>query len=88
MRSAPRISFEALTSKRPYHNPMPVLDALRLIESERGTRFEPRIIDALVALYNDRQLMLSQVNDARAADLHDRYGSGALLLSRLNQVKA
>ena len=80
--------FEALTSKRPYREPMPALDALQLIQAERGTRFEARIVDAFVKLYDNNQLVLSEVSDARAAHLHDRYGSGALLLRRLSQIKA
>ena len=80
--------FEALTSKRPYREPMPVLEALELIQAERSTRFESRIVDAFMLLYTSDQLALSEVSDARAAQLHDRYGSGALLLNRLHAIKS
>lgn len=80
--------FEALTSKRPYREPMLAAEALHLIQADRGTRFDSSIVDAFVMLYNSDQLALSEVKDARVAQLHDRYGSGALLLSRLQAIKS
>lgn len=80
--------FEALTSKRPYREPMLAAEALHVIQADRDTRFDSSIVDAFVMLYNSGQLALSIVNDARVAQLHDRYGSGALLLSRLQLIKS
>ncbi|HLC29583.1 MAG TPA: HD-GYP domain-containing protein, partial [Dehalococcoidia bacterium] len=40
--------FDALTSKRPYRDPMSEEEALDVIQSERGTHFDPACIDAFV----------------------------------------
>lgn len=38
--------FDALTSNRPYRKPVPMVEALRMMESERGTHFDPAYLDA------------------------------------------
>ncbi len=38
--------FDALTSNRPYRKPAPMEEALRVMESERGTHFDPAYLDA------------------------------------------
>ncbi|MEA2413335.1 MAG: hypothetical protein QOC77_3896 [Thermoleophilaceae bacterium] len=43
-------SFEAMTSDRPYHVGVPVADAVAELRSCAGSQFEPRLVDALVAL--------------------------------------
>ena len=79
--------FEALTSKRPYRDPMLPEDALQLIQADAGQRFDTRIVDVFVTLYRSDQLALSIIGEAQTAHLHDRYGSGAMLISRLQQIK-
>ncbi len=79
--------FEALTSKRPYRDPMPPEEALQLIQNDSGTRFDSRIVAAFVGLYQSDQLALSEMDDNKVEHLHDRYGSGAMLLSRLHDLK-
>jgi len=39
-------TFDALTSNRPYRKPVPLEEALRIMESERGTHFDPAYLDA------------------------------------------
>jgi HD-GYP domain-containing protein (c-di-GMP phosphodiesterase class II) len=42
-------AFDAMTSARPYRaEPMPVRDALVQLWNERGTKFDPRIVEAFV----------------------------------------
>jgi putative two-component system response regulator len=41
--------FDALTTARPYKEPMPFEDALRCIEAESGKHFDPLCVDAFVA---------------------------------------
>ncbi len=38
--------FDALTSRRPYKAAIPVDESLRMMESERGKHFDPRVLDA------------------------------------------
>jgi putative nucleotidyltransferase with HDIG domain len=41
--------FDAITAKRPYREPMPVADAIALMERDRGTAIDGRCLDALRA---------------------------------------
>ncbi len=38
--------FDALTSRRPYKEPMPFGEAMEILESGRGSHFDPALIDA------------------------------------------
>ncbi len=40
--------FEALTSRRPYRDPLATADARRVIEEGRGTHFDPAVVDAFL----------------------------------------
>ncbi len=41
-------TFDALTSKRPYKEPYPVEVAVEIIRSERGTHFDPEVVDVFL----------------------------------------
>ncbi|MFQ5588421.1 MAG: HD-GYP domain-containing protein [Nitrospiria bacterium] len=41
--------FDALTSKRPYKDPIPLERALAMLKEERGTRFDPGLLDKFIA---------------------------------------
>ena len=43
--------FDALTSDRPYRRALPAVEALQIIESRRGTMYEPAIVDAFCEMY-------------------------------------
>jgi putative two-component system response regulator len=43
-------TFDAITSDRPYRGARPVETALGILHEERGTQFDPRIVDAFVAI--------------------------------------
>ena len=43
--------LDALTHERPYREAWPLSKVLTLIESNRGTHFDPRIVDALLAMH-------------------------------------
>jgi putative nucleotidyltransferase with HDIG domain len=75
--------FEALTSKRPYRDPMPPFEALALIEDEAGGRFDPQVVQVFVQLFHEQKLAFSDDDDTKLEHLHERYGSSALLLGRL-----
>lgn len=42
--------FDALTSDRPYRRALPEHEALELIRRDRGTKFDARVVDALIAV--------------------------------------
>jgi diguanylate cyclase (GGDEF)-like protein/putative nucleotidyltransferase with HDIG domain len=43
-------SFEAMTSDRPYHQGIPVADAVEEMRRCAGSQFEPRLVEALIEL--------------------------------------
>ena len=45
--------FDALTSKRPYKDPWPTEKALALLEDQAGKHFDPRLVEAFVAVLPD-----------------------------------
>jgi response regulator RpfG family c-di-GMP phosphodiesterase len=57
--------FDALVSKRVYKDAMPVEKALNILEEDRGTHFDPALIDSFLARFSD----------IRYPD--DLYGNGA-----------
>lgn len=79
--------FEALTSKRPYRDPLPPAEALEVVRADSGTRFDARIVDTFCTLYDNDELALSDVGAAKAEQLHDRYSSAGVLLSRIRGVR-
>ena len=57
-------SFEAMTSDRPYHVGTPVPDAVAELRRCAGTQFEPRVVEALVALLEEDELPVLALRDA------------------------
>jgi len=49
-------SFDAMTNNRPYRRGRPVEEAVREIQSCSGTQFSPRVVDALVRLFEQGEL--------------------------------
>jgi CHASE2 domain-containing sensor protein len=47
--------WDALTSKRPYHDPMPADKVLALIRSESGTHFDPNVVAAFSEYIRNKQ---------------------------------
>lgn len=50
--------FEALTSHRPYRDPLPTEEALAILERDRGAHFDPAVVDAFMAAYRAGQIEL------------------------------
>lgn len=48
--------FEAITSKRHYREPMPTAIAYQLLRQEKGSRFDPQIVEAFIRYHQKRQL--------------------------------
>lgn len=52
--------FEALTTKRPYRDALPIADALQEIRKGRGTHFDPLVVDAFLAAYKSGQIWVGE----------------------------
>jgi len=46
--------FEAVTSVRHYRSPMPLEEALNIIVSDRGKKFDPAVVDAFMKYYAEK----------------------------------
>ncbi len=75
--------FEALTSFRPYREPMAARDALFFLRENAGTHFDTRIVDIFTSLYQSRKLAFSNEIPEDLSDIQSRYGARAVLLNRL-----
>ena len=60
--------FDALTSDRPYKEKFPLRKCLEIMISERGTRFDPIVLDAFFKRLGDIEEIREQYNDNRAGD--------------------
>jgi HD-GYP domain-containing protein (c-di-GMP phosphodiesterase class II) len=57
--------FDALTSRRPYKAPLPVDEALAILEKGRGSHFDPRVLDLFSG-------MAREIHDRIAGDEGER----------------
>jgi len=55
--------FDALTTKRPYKEPIPVEKSLSMIMEGRGTHFDPDVIDAFFAIQDEILAIKKQYAD-------------------------
>jgi diguanylate cyclase (GGDEF)-like protein/putative nucleotidyltransferase with HDIG domain len=54
--------FDALTSDRPYRKPLSQEEALRYVESEAGTSFDPSVVEALVKNLGRLRALAEEIN--------------------------
>jgi putative two-component system response regulator len=45
--------FDALTSKRPYKEPFSIEKSLAIVKEERGTHFDPNVVDAFFDIQDE-----------------------------------
>lgn len=57
--------FDALLTKRPWREAMPVAQALEVIDSERGRYFEPRLVECFFAQQREILQIMTQYADER-----------------------
>jgi len=55
--------FDALTTKRPYKEPIPVDQSLTIIREGRGTHFDPDVVDAFFAIQEEILIIKKQYAD-------------------------
>jgi CHASE2 domain-containing sensor protein len=60
--------FDALLSRRPYKEPWPLEDALAELRRERGTHFDPVVVDAFLAVVDDVDPALLVPHETPAAN--------------------
>jgi hypothetical protein len=60
--------FDALLSRRPYKEPWPLEDALAELRRERGSHFDPAVVDAFLNLVDDLDPLLLASHEAKPAN--------------------
>lgn len=55
--------FDALTSKRPYKDPIPYAETMAIIHASRGTHFDPRLVDIFDAMIEPLYRQVSSAAD-------------------------
>jgi len=63
--------FDALTSKRPYREPASYHEALQMMQAERGTRFDPGLIDRFMTIAPDLHRDICLADDERLVGMLD-----------------
>ena len=53
--------FDALTSDRPYHKPLPIDQAVELIQSEAGKALDPKIVEAFVHILPEARAQVESI---------------------------
>ena len=56
--------FDALTSRRPYKEPLPFDEAMAILERGRGTHFDPELLDVFRGIVADLHGQVSACDDA------------------------
>lgn len=55
--------FDALTTQRPYKDAIPVDEAIRMIQEQRGTHFDPEVVDAFLAAIREIRAIMDNYQD-------------------------
>jgi HD-GYP domain-containing protein (c-di-GMP phosphodiesterase class II) len=45
-------AFDAMTTQRPYNEPLSFKEALEEVQASKGKQFDPDVVDALVSMVN------------------------------------
>lgn len=61
--------FDALTSKRPYKEPMPYADAMAIVKGYAGNHFDPRLVAIFAGMINPLFCAVSQASDREVEDM-------------------
>ena len=56
-------AFDAMTTDRPYRKGMTIEKAIEELKRNRGTQFDPKVVDALVGLYEEGNLKPAHLPD-------------------------
>jgi putative nucleotidyltransferase with HDIG domain len=75
--------FEALTSQRPYREPMPTAMALEYLGQESGKHFDPALVKLFTELYHGGQIAISGEKVEHMHELYLQYDTKAMLVKLL-----
>lgn len=80
--------FDALTSRRPYKDPFPLEDALKTMAGKRGSHFDPRLLDAFLAIAPSLHREAAGATDAEVEALvgrlaREHFGAAGKVAGRL-----
>jgi len=73
--------FDAVTSDRPYHEPMALQGALSLLDRGRGTHFDPALLDVFLGIAPDLHAAFANKSEEPRRELESlvgRYFHGGL----------
>jgi len=56
--------FDAVTSERPYRRALSTVEAFAILRARRGTMYDPRVVDAFIALQPQLAATISQSEPA------------------------
>lgn len=68
--------YDALCSERPYKPKFPIKKCLEIMLSERGTRFDPKILDAFFNRIDDVERIRKEYNDKKAVEQIQKLKAG------------
>jgi HD-GYP domain-containing protein (c-di-GMP phosphodiesterase class II) len=75
--------FEALTSKRPYHEAVDSQTAIKMIQADSGTHFDPEVVHVFITLQHSGEIMTNQ-DQSQLERIKDRYHGDGLFLEKLS----
>ncbi len=79
--------FEALVSRRPYHEAISVQDALTMIRNERDKQFDARVVDRFTSLLGQGELLTHE--DAHLLQrIRERYHGGGLFVEKFRSAQS
>jgi putative two-component system response regulator len=61
--------FDALNSKRPYKEPLPLVQCFRIVLAGRGSQFDPQVVDAFFAARREILQIRDEIPDGAASIL-------------------
>jgi HD-GYP domain-containing protein (c-di-GMP phosphodiesterase class II) len=64
--------FDALTTRRPYKEPVSLQETVRILEDGRGRSFDPQVLDAFVAMAAELHRSISSADELGLARALDR----------------
>lgn len=67
--------FEALSSKRPYRDPVGSEEALNYLQNNAGTQFDPEIVKVFSILFNQKQIFIQGAKEAVSMEFHSKLES-------------
>ncbi|NNE00419.1 MAG: HD domain-containing protein, partial [Pirellulaceae bacterium] len=75
--------FDALSSKRPYKDAFPIEKCLQILKEGRGQHFDPNVLDAFLARFDDILKTRSEYGEQAANEISDAEAAASETVSVL-----